>query len=66
VRLAREQAIRDIRNKPELVLVKNTNFNGEQFDVLGWLLQDAAFRDLWKDYHATRTLGGVVTVYRRK
>jgi hypothetical protein len=64
-RLAREQAIREIRNQPELVIVTNTNFDGKQFDVLGWLLQDATFRDLWKDYQETRNLRGVI-IYRRK
>lgn len=64
-RLAREQAIREIRRKPELVLISNTNHDGEYFDVLGWLNQDAAFRELWRDYKPTRHIAGVI-IFRRR
>lgn len=64
-RLAREQVIRELRNKPELVFVNSRNHNGDYFDILGWYKKDPAFRDLWADYHATRSIGDMV-FYRRK
>ena len=67
-RLALDQAKRELARKPELVFawVSDHPMVGDKpFDVLAWLNKDAEFRELWKDYVHTGTIGGY-RLFRRK
>jgi hypothetical protein len=64
-RLALEQARREVGRSPDLVFVSNYDRDGNEFPYLDWLKQDEEFRELWADYHPSRTIGPI-TLYRRK
>jgi hypothetical protein len=64
-RLALDQALRELRRKPELVIVIPEYVEGTRFDLLAWYLTHDAFRDLWQDYRLERTLGPF-RLYRRR
>lgn len=67
-RLALDQAKRELARKPELVFawVKEHPIVGDKpFDIIAWLNKDEEFRELWKDYVHTRTIG-VYILFRRK
>lgn len=63
--LALGQATREIRRKPDLVIVSDFAMNGRRFDTLGWLKQDSVFRELWSAYRLDRSIENV-TLYRRR
>ena len=63
--LALEQVMRELRRKPELVIVAPSEYDGKYFDALEWYKKDEGFRELWKDYAADRTFHRF-TFYRRK
>lgn len=64
-RLALDQALRELRRKPELVIVIPEYVEETRFDLLAWYLTHDAFRDLWQDYRLERTLGPF-RLYRRR
>jgi hypothetical protein len=63
-RLALDQVRRELRRRPELVLLAQYGQDNRYWDMLGWYKQDPEFRELWKDYHRDRTIGPVI-LYRR-
>lgn len=66
-RMARDQALRELANKPELVITLNVPYlvDGRPFDILQWLLQDPRFREAWAHYAADKTVGPFL-LYRRR
>jgi hypothetical protein len=65
--LALSQAIRELGNKPELVITLKVPYvvNGQSFDILGFLNQDPRFREAWGNYAPDRTIGPFL-LYRRR
>lgn len=61
-----EQALRELANKPEVVITLNGSLNvdGRPFSMLDWLSKDARFREAWASYAPERTIGPF-RIYRR-